>query len=534
MTLERGIKSVQSVQPADSFVELPPDEPALPWAAGDAEAIQEAIKDLKAEKKSEESRGNLHWETTEHETLYLSAALEYFGPFGRQMDKLWRLLNCGVDETWFTTENRRLIFTALFSCSLLVGQPGMTVRKLAIAEEAEKMAGEKGWALKEIESMCCRVGIFSLEEFIEKDIPIWWNKLKRPKTLDIIGKIDKMLTLMPPTIERIHDIDRLTTAALETWRAEPLTKAVEVKIHNDVRNRCLLPIPPDYSIELGLSVFDEMLNGGIGGRNSPDAGRMIVVCARPGAGKSLAAGNIVSRVSARGYKTVFWSLEMGKEELAMRNIAMKDFFYCRMNGRSDYITYERLKYRSYTMDQRLRLEREDYTVIDDNLSIFLGSSNMTPEYIANQMKAYSKINPETRLFVIDHLGLMNIPTQNRAVAVGEATRIIKTTAREMKVDVMLLCQLNRGVEGREDKRPTLSDLRDSGRIEEDSDIVLGLYRPAYYDKTTPNIQNILEVNSLKNRQGKSNYSLECSVYLDSCAIVDPGCDKGLGDEEAGL
>lgn len=225
---------------------------------------------------------------------------------------------------------------------------------------------------------------------------------------------------------------------------------------------------------------------------------------------------------------------MGKEELAMRNIAMKDFFYCRMKGRTDFITYERLKYRTYTMDQRLRLEREDYTLMDDNLSIFLGNSGMTPEYIAGQMRAYSKINPQTRLFVIDHLGLMNIPTQNRAVAVGEATRIIKTTAREMRVDVVLLCQLNRGVESRDDKRPTLSDLRDSGRIEEDSDIVLGLYRPAYYDKTTPDIQNTLEVISLKNRQGKSNYSLECNVYLDSCAIVDPGSNQGLGDEEAGL
>lgn len=534
MTLERGIKSIQSVQSADHLVELDPDGPALPWMAGEAEAIQEAIKDLKAEKKSEESRGNLHWDTTAHETLYLSAAIEYFGPFGRQMDKLWKLLNCGVDETWFTTDNRRLIFTALFSCSLLVGQPGITVKRLAIVEEAEKMAGEKGWALKEIENICSGVGMFSLEEFLEKDIPIWWNKLKRPKTLEIIGKIDKMLTLMPPTLERIQDIDRLATATLETWRSEPLTKAIEARIHSDVRDRCLMPIPVDYSIELGLGVFDEMLNGGIGGQNSPDAGRLIVVCARPGAGKSLAAGNIVSRVAARGYKTVFWSLEMGKEELAMRNIAMKDFFYCRMNGRTDFITYERLKYRSYTMDQRLRLEKEDYTLIDDNLSIFLGNSSMTPEYIAGQMRAYSKINPETRLFVIDHLGLMNIPTQNRAVAVGEATRVIKTTAREMRVDVMLLCQLNRAVEGRDDKRPTLSDLRDSGRIEEDSDIVLGLYRPAYYDKTNPDIENILEVNSLKNRQGKSNYSLECNVYLNSCAIVDPGCNKGLGDEEVGL
>lgn len=474
------------------------------------------------------------WDTKAQEVAFLSAAIEYFGPFGRNEQKLFRLLDCGVDETWFVNPARRFLYLGLFSCSLKINSPGVTVRVGAIIEEAENLSGQKNWAREEIARITDGVGIFDLEEFIEKDVPLWWHKLKKPKTLSLLGQLNLLLAHMPPTLDRLQEIDHLANAALDCWRAEPSTGHKEEALHDNVRTKCLQPIPSNYSIELGLSVFDEMLNGGVGGANSPDSGRLIVVCARPGAGKSLVASNIAARVAANSHKVAFWSFEMGEEEMAMRDIAMKDFFHCRVHGIQDPITYKNLKRRSYTEAQRKRLETEEYQIIDENMSIMIGNSSMTAEHIANHMRTFARRHPSTRLFIIDHLGLLNISNANRAVAVGEATRQLKVTARELGIDVLLLCQLNRGVESRDDKRPTLSDLRDSGRIEEDSDIVLGLYRPAYYNEEDPALQNILEVIALKNRQGKSNYALECNVYLDSCAIVDPGCAKHFEPEYVAL
>jgi replicative DNA helicase len=87
-----------------------------------------------------------------------------------------------------------------------------------------------------------------------------------------------------------------------------------------------------------------------------------------------------------------------------------------------------------------------------------------------------------KLAVIDYLGLLkeDRPGQARYKEVGDSVKILRATARELQIPVVLLCQLNRGVEGREDKRPTLSDLKESGEIEQDSDIVLMLYRAEYY------------------------------------------------------
>lgn len=469
------------------------------------------------------------WDTSNHEKTYLAAAIEYFGPFGRSEDKLLRLLSCGIDETWFTDRYRRYLYLGVFSAATKLNQ-GATVKRKAIIDESERLSGETGWVLDEIQKVNDSIGVFKLDEFLSTEVKIWWQKLKRPKVRKAIGVIDKLLSYEVLNEARTKEIENLASELLQVWREEPVNSTKLEKIHEKVRNDCLKPIPEDYSIDLGLGVYDEMLNGGIGGHESPDAGRLIVLCARPGAGKSLVAGNIAMRVAARGYKAVFWSFEMGKEELAMRNIATKDYFHCRRLGRDDFITYDQLKGRRYTMEQRERLKNEDYSVIDENLHIFLGNGGMTAEYLADQMKVFARLHPETRLFVVDHLGLLNISSTNRAVAVGEATRILKTAAREMHIDILLLCQLNRAVEGREDKKPTLSDLRDSGRIEEDSDIVMGLYRPAYYVKDDPSIANILETISLKNRQGKSNTSKECIIHLDSCAILDPGSTAGLGDE----
>ena len=108
------------------------------------------------------------------------------------------------------------------------------------------------------------------------------------------------------------------------------------------------------------------------------------------------------------------------------------------------------------------------------------------------------------LVVIDYLQLMDSATKtdNRVLVISEITRQLKIMAKELDIPVVLLSQLNRGVESRPDKRPMLSDLRESGSIEQDADIVMFLYRDAYYNKESER-PNISECIVAKNRHGET-------------------------------
>lgn len=121
-----------------------------------------------------------------------------------------------------------------------------------------------------------------------------------------------------------------------------------------------------------------------------------------------------------------------------------------------------------------------------------------------QMKAKLRRTKNLGLVIIDYLQLMESTTRsdNRVVVISEITRQLKVMAKELNVPIILLSQLSRGVESRTDKRPMLSDLRESGSIEQDADIVLFLYRDAYYNKESQR-QNISECIVAKNRHGET-------------------------------
>jgi len=128
----------------------------------------------------------------------------------------------------------------------------------------------------------------------------------------------------------------------------------------------------------------------------------------------------------------------------------------------------------------------------------------TASITVHQMKAKLRRVKNLGLVIIDYLQLMESTTKsdNRVLVISEITRQLKVMAKELNVPVILLSQLSRGVESRNDKRPMLSDLRDSGSIEQDADIVLFLYRDAYYNKESPR-QNISECIVAKNRHGET-------------------------------
>ena len=218
----------------------------------------------------------------------------------------------------------------------------------------------------------------------------------------------------------------------------------------------------------------------------------ILVGARPGMGKTSFALNIATNVAQSTKKKVcIFSLEMSAEQLVNRIIsseAMVDSYALR-SGELKPEEWEHIASAS------ARLSGCDI-LIDD-----------TPGITVSGMKGKLRRVDNLGLVVIDYLGLMSSDKRidNRVNEVGDITRNLKIMAKELNVPILCCAQLSRGPEGRNDKRPMLSDLRDSGSIEQDADCVMFLFRDEYYktDSANDTEGNIAEVIVAKNRHGST-------------------------------
>ena len=219
---------------------------------------------------------------------------------------------------------------------------------------------------------------------------------------------------------------------------------------------------------------------------------LIIVAARPSVGKTAFALNIAQNIATKTDENVaIFSLEMGAQQLVMRMLCAE--------GNIDA--------------QRLRtgkLMEEDW----QKLTMAMGSlSNAgiyiddTPGIRVNEIRAKCRRLKQEKglgMILIDYLQLIQgnstRRSENRQQEVSEISRTLKAIARELEVPVIALSQLSRGVESRQDKRPMMSDIRESGSIEQDADIVAFLYRDDYYDKESEK-QNIIEIIIAKQRNG---------------------------------
>ena len=239
----------------------------------------------------------------------------------------------------------------------------------------------------------------------------------------------------------------------------------------------------------GLSSGLRDLDAKINGLNKSD---LLLVAARPAMGKSAFALNIGVNVAKKYKKTVaIFNLEMSKEQLAMRLLANESFVELQKlaTGKLSEEEWTKLCMASAALSQTdIR--------IDDNPSITVADINAKCRRLEN-----------LGLIVIDYLQLMGgsgygKASDNRVQLVGEISRSLKIMAKELNVPVICLSQLSRAVESRTDKRPILSDLRESGAIEQDADSVMFLYRDEYYNPNTED-KGIAECIVAKNRHGET-------------------------------
>ncbi|MBQ9534769.1 MAG: replicative DNA helicase [Clostridia bacterium] len=253
-------------------------------------------------------------------------------------------------------------------------------------------------------------------------------------------------------------------------------------------------------VPTGFGALDDY----IGGLNKSD---LILMAARPGMGKTAMALNIaMNAVKKTGKTAAVFQLEMSRRQIATRLLsseALIDSKKLRMGTLNDDDWSK--------MAQATAMLKELSILIDDN-----------PGLTVAEMKAKCRrIGSKLGLIVIDYLQLMHAPgrTENRVQEVAEISRSLKIMAKDLNVPVLCCSQLSRGPESRQNKRPMLSDLRESGSIEQDADIVLFLYRDDYYNDQAD--KNTAELIVAKNRHGETgSIPLQWMGQFTSFAVQD--------------
>jgi len=245
--------------------------------------------------------------------------------------------------------------------------------------------------------------------------------------------------------------------------------------------------------------------------NGLQPSELIIIAARPSMGKSAFALNIatnVAKMKERPY-VAFFSLEMGSDQLVGRMLSAESKVHSTKirTGHLDRMEWRQLNLAQETLSK---------------LNILFDDAGTVK--ITDLRQKCRKLAQEKRLdlVIIDYLQLLSGSRNdvNRVNEVSEISRTLKEMARELKIPVIALSQLSRNVERRDSQVPVMADLRDSGSIEQDADIVIFLYREDYYKKDTPN-QNEVDVIISKNRQGattsepiKLAFNMPCSYFAN--------------------
>ena len=304
--------------------------------------------------------------------------------------------------------------------------------------------------------------------------------------------------------------DEINTLVYEgTGEAENMLEAAERKIYALRQGRVVGGLVPISTVV--QTVYSNLSEAASSGQKIPglstglndldrfilglNKGELILIAARPGMGKTSIALNIAMNVAKKSGKTVaVFSLEMSREQLVSRLLAGEGLVPSQnlLTGQLNSDEWKRIAAAAQVLsatDMR----------IDDNPMLSVSDMNAQCRRISN-----------LGLVVIDYLQLMQsaggdsrkYAGENRQQVVSDMSRMLKIMAKELNVPVICLSQLSRASEGRPNKRPMLSDLRESGAIEQDADVVIGLYREGYYNAECEE-PNVSEAIVLKNRKGQT-------------------------------
>lgn len=252
-------------------------------------------------------------------------------------------------------------------------------------------------------------------------------------------------------------------------------------------------------MKTGFKKFDAATNG-------LQRGELFVIGGRPSMGKTATALNIADGLAENGSNVLLFEMEMTEESLGIRRLAAHS-----------NITASRIS--------RAKLNDRDFLKLMNSFNKFSRRGRIFTDCSSQQdiLKIRAKCNgikmsKGLDVVIVDHLGLLDMGrNENRVQAIGEVTRGLKLLAKDLDICVVLLCQLSRAVEQRPKKVPVLSDLRESGNIEQDADLVMFIYREEYYDEDTLN-KGIINWIITKQRNGTTG-TLDFK-YLDKYQRIE--------------
>jgi replicative DNA helicase len=268
-------------------------------------------------------------------------------------------------------------------------------------------------------------------------------------------------------------------------------------------------------VSTGFSDLDELTSG-------LQPSDLIIVAARPSMGKTAFSVNIAESAALRSKKAVvIFSMEMSSSQLALRLISSIGRIHAQHLRNGD-------------------LSEEDWprvtnaiTILSDAKIFIDDTPGLSPVELRSRARRLHREHGGLGLIVIDYLQLMQVPgnKENRATEISEISRSLKGLAKELNVPVIALSQLNRSLEQRADKRPMMSDLRESGAIEQDADVIMFIYRDDYYNKLegpTPSKEpGVAEIIIAKQRNGPTDtFKLTFLKPLTKFDNLAPGSGGG--------
>lgn len=237
-------------------------------------------------------------------------------------------------------------------------------------------------------------------------------------------------------------------------------------------------------ISTGFTDFDHYTSG-------LQPGELIIIAGRPSMGKTTFAMNIAENAAVKGDKPVLvFSMEMPAEQLTMRMISSL--------GRIDQ---HKVRTGRLTDDDWPRITSA-VSVLSEAKMYIDDTPSMSPSEVRSRARRLAREHNGLSLIVLDYLQLMRVPgmRENRSIEVSEISRSLKAIAKELHVPVIALSQLNRSLESRTDRRPVMSDLRESGSIEQDADLIAFIYRDEVYNDDSPD-KGSAEIIIRKQRNG---------------------------------
>ena len=323
-----------------------------------------------------------------------------------------------------------------------------------------------------------------------------------------VEKFSAYADLLLETYKERRKQQILFLAQQENWSIatiqEALDQAASYKLYTDtaiteyVASQLEVPFQPPtekQAIGTGFQKLNELIEGF-------RKGELTILAARPSIGKTDLMNHFALQAAKNQFVSIIFSLEMNRSSLVTRFIANLGG-YNRTKLRNPYVSLSEQQKRMWSI------------VLNDLCQLGLhidDRSNLTVEQVRAQTRHIMQKNAGKQCIVfIDYLQLMQgDSTLNPAQSLGLISRGLKAIAKDFDCPVVCLAQLNRNVENRHSKRPMLSDIRDSGNIEQDADIVILLYRDSYYAEEQVRQLDRLEMNVAKNRNGPTG--IVCTYY----------------------